>query len=122
MSVPKKRKESDNSSTLINETECTSKINKAACVEPNSSFKTNTGFLSDYHIYLHPASLSKSRKTLFEKQIISNGGKLISQLSSLKYVKNPVILIDDDLIDKQRLNQIIKKMENEHSQNKGKNW
>ena len=50
-------------------------------------------------------------KTLFEKQITVNGGHLITNLSSLNDSETPIVLIDDDLIDHSRIDQMITKIE-----------
>ena len=111
MSVPKKRKQNcisrsvkrTNDNTIINE--------KRMCDTPETHRESVGGYLSNCDILLHPASLSNKRKTLFEKQITVNGGHLIANLSSLNDSETPIVLIDDDLIDHSRIDQMIKKIE-----------
>ena len=82
---------------------------KRVCVKLDAE-QMHKGFLSGCYIYLHPASLSKSRKALFEKQIASNGGNLVLAHSCPKDIKRLVILIDDNLIDNERICQMIEKI------------
>ena len=80
--------------------------------------RLDNGFLSDCYIHLHAASLSKTRKALFEKQILSNGGTLITNTSSPSNAKRIFVLIDDDLVQKERINQLIEKILASSSQDK----
>lgn len=114
MSTSKKRKLNELEGPLTYQIEDHSQVKKRGG-DLSTNIKTSSGFLSEYNIYLHPASLSKTRKTLFENQVLSNGGKLISDLSSFRNVEKPVILIDDNLIDKKRISQMIEKIENSKS-------
>ena len=114
MSTCKKRKLNEIERPLTYQLEDPSKIQKKGDNE-DTNIKRSAGFLSAYNIYLHPASLSKNRKKLFEDQVLSNGGKLISDLPSFINVDTPLILIDDNLIDKKRISQMIEKIENSKS-------
>ena len=111
MSKSKKRKHNEIQSPFPYELQDPPKVQKRSD-DQDININTSSDFLSAYTIYLHPASLSKNRKNLFENQILSNGGKVISDLSSSKNVKTLLILIDDNLIDKKRISQMIEKIEN----------
>ena len=111
MSKSKKRKHNEIQNLLPYELQGPSKVQKKSD-EQDININTNSGFLSAHNIYLHPASLSKNRKNLFQNQILSNGGNVISDLSSSINVKTLLILIDDNLIDKKRISQMIEKIEN----------
>ena len=67
-------------------------------------------YLVGFNIYLHPASLSKGRKALFEKQILSSGGTVISNLPCHDKLQKITILIDDNLVDGDRISQMIAKI------------
>ena len=73
----------------------------------NMSYK---GYLSNCDILLYPASLSNKRKTIFENQISLNGGNIIKEISSIKNYNEPLVLIDDNLIDRDRINKMIEKV------------
>ena len=68
------------------------------------------GYLSNCDIHLYPASLSNKRKTIFENQISLNGGNIIKEISSIKNYNEPLVLIDDNLIDRDRINKMIEKV------------
>ena len=111
MFVPKKRKQ-DCISRSVKRTNNNTPINeKRMCDAPETHRESVGGYLSNCDILLHPASLSNKRKTLFEKQITVNAGHLITNLSSLKDSETPIVLIDDDLLDPSRIDQMIKKIE-----------
>lgn len=114
MSISKKRKPNQLEASLPDEIKCSSKAQKTDSHQ-NINLEVSNGFLRGCTIYLHSASLSKSRKTLFENQVLSNGGKLISNLSSIKNVERTIILIDDNLIDKERISRMIEKIQSSNS-------
>ena len=79
----------------------------------SKEFKNNMpykGYLSNCDILLYPASLSNKRKTIFENQISLNGGNIIKEISSIKNYNEPLVLIDDNLIDRDRINKMIEKV------------
>ena len=114
MSIFKKRKLNQLEDPLPDEIKCSSKAQKRDSRQ-DTNIKANNGFLCGCNIYLHSASLSKSRKTLFENQVLSNSGKLISNLSLIKNVERTIILIDDNLIDKDRISRMIEKIQSSNS-------
>ena len=95
------------------------KQSESKCVEIESNrsneLKSNSmpirGYLSNCDIFLYPASLSNTRKTLFENQINLNGGNLIKHLTCIRNYKEPYVLIDDNLIDRTRIDTMIKKVQ-----------
>ena len=71
------------------------------------------GIFNGLKLYLHPAALSKSRRTIFERQIASQSGNLLENLDG----DGAMILIDTSLMDLTRQKSVIEKVKD---QNKGK--
>ena len=74
--------------------------------------KTDDQFLDSFKIYLHPAALSKGRKTIFEKKVTELGGEPVLSLEKLSQYSGAItVLIEDGLIDKSRIPGLIQKCE-----------
>ena len=110
MSISKKRKAS-----CVSSNEQSKSLDTKTEQNINKELKKNSvpikGYLSNCDIFLHPASLSSKRKKLFENQIHLNGGNIIKDLSCMTNYKEPFVLIDDNLIDRTRIDLMIKKVE-----------
>ena len=70
--------------------------------EKKSKFDPNL-FLTGLSIHLHPAALSKNRKAILERQICSKGGGLVAELKQNSKKGPLIVLIDDSLMDKARI-------------------
>jgi len=89
------------------------------CERPPAPKKAKTDaaapprFLNDLLFHLHPAALSKTRRKIFERQIVAKGGRLVDNLADSKSLQaaNEIInvLIDDSLVNQSRLQSIIAK-------------
>ena len=110
MFLSKKRKSNDQTNDYDNgeKSEKCSKKEKS-WVESDNKDQIEP-YLVGFNIYLHPASLSKSRKALFEKQVLSSGGTVINSLPCHQKFEKITILIDDNLIDGDRISQMITKI------------
>ena len=97
-----------NTNMLKNETDDTKhpKKPRIGC-NRKTSFK---GFFTNHNFYVHSAALSKNRRVLFEKQITSNGGHFIHELATFKKPEKVIVLLDDELINKERIPQMIHKL------------
>ena len=97
-----------NTNMLKNGTDDTthSKKRRIGC-NRKTSFK---GFFTNHNFYVHSAALSKNRRVLFEKQITSNGGHFIHELATFKKPEKVIVLLDDELINKERIPQMIQKL------------
>ena len=71
--------------------------------------RNSSEFLSGLTIYLHPAALSKTRKSIFERQVAAKGGRLVTELSK-EDSQEVLVLIDDGLIEKTRVGLLVDKM------------
>lgn len=70
------------------------------------------GFLHNHLIHLHKAGLSKTRRGIFEKQIVQHSGTLVQDLDDFsKYSSSPfsLVLVEDELIDSEKLPGIVDK-------------
>lgn len=110
MSNFKKRKLNCASNDKKSESKC-DEVESNRSIELKSSSMPKKGYLSNCDIFLYPASLSNTRKTLFENQITLNGGNLIKHLTCVRNYKEPYVLIDDNLIDRTRIDTMIKKVQ-----------
>lgn len=75
--------------------------------EPEKRIK-ESGFLHGFSLYLHPAALSKARKSIFQNQIKKHGGNLIDSLNEELECTEIVVLIEDQMIEKSKLENIVK--------------
>jgi cell division protein FtsL len=62
--------------------------------------------------YLHPAALGKTRKSIFERQIVCKGGRLVTDIQSSEMGANKelVVLVEDSLTDSSKLVSIASKL------------
>ena len=97
-----------NTNMLKNETDDTTNPKKPR-IECNRK-KSLKGFYTNHNFYVHSAALSKNRRVLFEKQITSNGGHFIHELATFKKQEKVIVLLDDELINKERIPQMIQKL------------
>ena len=97
-----------NTNMLKNETDDTTNPKKPR-IECNRK-KSLKGFFTNHNFYVHSAALSKTRRVLFEKQITSNGGYFIHELATFKKQEKVIVLLDDELINKERIPQMIQKL------------
>ncbi len=77
--------------------------------------KKEKGLLADFCFFLHPAALSKVRRSIFEKQISANRGRLLPKLEDASEEGGTVtVLIDDSLADRDKVRSIAEKVGREN--------
>lgn len=67
------------------------------------------GFLSRMHFRLHPSALGKARRAIFERQIKAYGGHLVEQVADSLPGKEVIVLLEDSLVQKEKLQAIVDK-------------
>jgi len=67
------------------------------------------------NFYIHTPAVSKSRRTIFERQIPCHSGVYIESLGNLERCdkKNAILLLEDILITKDKLGPIVDKLQND---------
>ncbi len=72
------------------------------------------GFLEGLHLFLHVAALSKTRRSIFERQIAKKGGILVKTLEvSTKEPHQVLVLLEDSITGREKLAAIVDKLSNQ---------